>query len=197
MKNMLRITAIFFILSVFIFVEGKMLYAQHNGDKVSATLTNFYNTIKKLEISKNGGATYFTVFDNNTSEIDLVAVSGSNVGSVLGTNSNIPAGRYNYSRVTVTDCRIVFSMSCSDHPNQSGTLTIGEAGGDYEPPQGYPIVVEDSIDLTVTVGGTTNAVMNFDAASSYAGSTFQHVSGTTYSPTPGGFSFDPQITVSD
>jgi len=195
MRNTLKIIAVFLILGLLIMVGEEAVYAACSSDKVTATLTNFYNVIQKLEISKNGGATYFTVFDNNTDEVDLVAVSGQNVGSVLGTNSNIPAGRYNYSRVTITNSRIIFSMSCSESGHSDGTLTIGESGGDYEPSQGYPIIVEDTIDLTVNPGGTTNAVMNFDAESSYAGSTFVHEGGTTYSPED--FVFDPQVTVTD
>lgn len=202
MKNISRILIIYFVFSLFI-VGGRLLYAecQSEDGEVTATMTNFFNVIEKLEISKNGGATYFTIYDNNTNEVDLVAVSGQNVGTVLGTNSNIPAGRYNYARATVANSRIVFNVSCTNPGEHgvaaTGILTIGDKDGPFAPDSGYPIIEEGAIDITVTAGGTTNAVMDFDAALSYAGSTFRHQTGGAVEWYPGTFVFDPAITIGE
>lgn len=164
--------------------------ATYTGGSAS-TLSNFYNTIQKLELSKDGGITWFTVFDNNTNQVDLVALSGQNVGTILGSN-NLPAGYYDKIRGAISASSTVFSVSCDNtHGLSSGSKTL-----DFTTVSGgpsFPITFTDDADFTVSEGGTTTCVMDFDAASSYS-ATFCHNNSTSdwqvYFPT---FSFNPQI----
>jgi hypothetical protein len=172
---------------IFLLSLSTFSFAQHTN--VSASLTHFYNTIQKMELSKDGGSTWFTVFDNNTSQIDLVALNGQNVGTILGT-TNIPAGYYNNIRVTISDSSVVFSLTCNDD-SATGTLTLDFANPGGGTPVSFPMTVTDDIGLTISEGGTTTCVMDFDAATSYV-SSFIHQSGSTFTP-GSGFTFNPQI----
>ena len=158
------------------------------SELVSAqTLTNFNNTIEKLEISRDGGKTYFTVFENNNTSIDLVAINGQNVGTFMG-NALVPAGRYNKYRVRISDCTIVFgNLNCCGGP-AGGTLNItsNQMGG------AIPRTETGDMNITITDGGTVNGVINFDAATSYSGFTYTW-NGVAYILT--GLTFNPNITV--
>lgn len=160
------------------------------SELVSAqTLTNFNNTIEKLEISRNGGKTWITVFEGNASSVDLVAVNGQNVGTFIG-NAIVPAGRYNKYRVRISDSTIVFgNLNCCGGP-AGGTLNItsDQMGG------AIPRTETGDMNITVTDGGTVNGVINFDAATSYSGFGYNFVGGQ-YILT--GLTFSPNITVSE
>lgn len=130
------------------------------------TLTSFQPTIQKLEISRNGGKTYITVFENNTTPIDLVAINGQNVGTFIG-DASVPAGNYNYARVIVTGTSFTFTVN--NGANGNGTLNI--AASDI-PAGTFPIVQTNTMSVVVTANGTVNGVINFDAATSYSGLTY-------------------------
>ncbi len=130
------------------------------------TLTSFQPTIQKLEISRNGGKTYITVFENNTTPIDLVAINGQSVGTFIG-DASVPAGHYNQARVTVTG--VSFTFTANNGANGNGTLNI--AAGDI-PAGTFPIIESHTMSVIVTANGTVNGVINFDAATSYSGLTY-------------------------
>lgn len=135
------------------------------------TLTSFQPTIQKLEISRNGGKTYIIVFENNTTPIDLVAISGQNVGTFIG-DASVPAGNYNYARVTVTG--VSFTFTVNDGVNGNGTLNI--AASDI-PAGTFPIVEGHTMSVVVAANGTVNGVINFDAATSYSGLAYTFLGG--------------------
>ena len=159
------------------------------------TLASFTPTIQKLEISRDGGKTWVTVFDNNAAPVDLVAISGQNVGTFLG-SAVVPSGKYNKSRVTVTDT--TFSFTVNDdlglgHVN--GTITITS---NNIPAGTFPLTEIGDISVSVTDGGTVNGVINFDAATSYSGLTYLWNGGAAPNQyTFTGVTFNPNVTVTE
>lgn len=147
----------------------------------TSSLSEFVCTIEKLEISKDGGGTWFTVFKGSTAKTDMMALSGSNVGTVMGSNK-VPAGTYDKSRVHITYSKIVIDYTDTDGNNADITASDGV----------QDLTREYDGNVTVTPNGTTRAVINLDAASSYTitatdwdGDSFEDVN----------FTFEPQITI--
>jgi hypothetical protein len=139
-------------------------------------LSQFNTTIEKLEISKDGGASYVAVLEGNTVPVNLVALSGSSVGSFLG-QAKVAAGSYNRARVKVTTATLVFTVDGTGvqggtnlSAGTTGTLTIDTTTVTGGPR--FPIVQEHSISVSCQSGGTVTAVIDFDARSSFSGLTY-------------------------
>lgn len=177
-------------IAVTIFV-GLIIYSLIKSVYAADTLSSFQTTIQKLEISRDGGRTYFTVFDNNTTSVDLVAISGQNVGTFIG-SAIVPAGTYNYSRVTVTDSTLQFTVNDGTNGNGTITVTVNDM-----PAGTFPRTETQSMAVTVSDAGTVNGVINFDAATSYSGLTYTwngNPAPNQYTLTAG-FTFNPNVTV--
>ncbi|MBI4431512.1 MAG: DUF4382 domain-containing protein [Candidatus Omnitrophica bacterium] len=163
------------------------------------TLTAFNTTVQKLEVSKDGGATFFTVFDNNTAALDLVALSGQNVGTFLG-EAKIPEGTYNFYRVLVTSASLTFrvdgtgetSGSTNLNANTTGTLTVNLNNFAC-----CPRTETGTMNVSCKEGGVTEAVINFDAATSVNGLQYQDADGAGSGTTVvfQGVTFAPVINV--
>ena len=146
-----------------------LLYGVFSASEIYAadTLTQFNTTIQKLEISKDGGSTFFTIFDGVSRSVDLVALSGQNVGTFLG-EADVPEGHYNFYRVIVTAATLVYRVDGTGATNatnlsssNTGTLTV-----DLTTYGGFPRTETGTMSTKCNAGGTTNAVINFDAATS-------------------------------
>lgn len=154
------------------------------------SLTAFQVTIQKLEISRNGGKTYMTIFDNNSAAIDLVQINGQSVGTFIG-NMLVPAGTYNKSRVTISDVTIQFTVN--NEVNGNGTITITQ----NDMPAGtFPRTELGNMTVAVSANGTVNGVINFDAATSYSGLTYIFNGGAAPNQyTLTGVTFNPNVSV--
>ena len=179
---------------IFMFATPCLLHA-------ADVLSQFNTTIEKLEISKDGGTTYITVFDGNTSSVNLVALSGSSVGSLLG-EAKVPAGTYNRSRVVVSAVTLVFTVDGTGAQGgtnlnavTTGTLTINIATTAGAP--SLPLTDEKSMKITCKHTGTVNATINFDAQTSFSNLTYTDNDGVGAGTdvTLTGLSFDPVIDV--
>lgn len=164
-------------------------------------LSQFNVTIQKLEISKDGGRTYFTVFEGNTTPVNLVALSGQGVGTLLG-EANVPAGTYTRSRVTISAVTLVFTVDGTGATGgtnlgggTTGTLTINIATTAGAP--ALPLLEEKSMNVSCKHNGTVNAVINFDAATSFSGLTYTDNDGVGAGTavTLTGLTFDPVVEV--
>lgn len=173
-------------------VTGLIILALGRVVNAADTLTAFQNTIEKLEISRDGGKTYFTVFENSNTSIDLVAINGQSVGTFIG-NALVPAGTYNYSRVRVSDATLTFTVNDEIPGHGNGTITITK---NDMPAGSIPRTETGTMSVKVSDGGTVNGVINFDAATSYSGLTYIWKGGAAPNQyTLTGLTFAPNITV--
>ncbi len=176
-----------------VIATGLTILSLNNMANATDALASFNPTIQKLEISRDGGKTWVTVFDNNTAPVDLVAINGQNVGTFLG-SAVVPSGRYNKSRVTVTDTTFSFTVN-DDLGHGNGTINITS---NNIPAGTFPLTEIDDISISITDGGTVNGVINFDAATSYSGLTYIWNGGAAPNQyTFTGVTFNPKITVAE
>ena len=123
----------------------------------ASTLTSFEVVMQKLEVSQDGGNKIFTIFDSNTTVVDLVAISGSSVGTFIG-EAAVPAGTYNWSRVTVT------------RTDATWNVTVGGNSGSVSMPTYTTTVIDTNTSMSVIVppDGSVNGIINMDAGTSYS-----------------------------
>ena len=175
-------------------IFATICFGVQDSHAVQSQITAFTNTITKLEVSRNSGKTWTTVFDNNTTSIDLVTISGQSVGTVMGA-ALVPSGTYNRYRVTIATSQITFR--CNDDTGGGwGNLIVTQAnmvaGGGVT----FPLISEGDMNVTVNKDGTVDGKINFKAASSYSSFTF------VLAGAPGsgnyiltGLAFNPDITI--
>jgi hypothetical protein len=177
-----------------------LIISNNQSAQALDTLTSFQTTVQKLEVSKDGGQTFITIFENNTQPIDLTNLSGQNLGSFLG-SAIVPAGTYNRARVTVSTATVTFTVDGTGATNATNlnANTTGTLTDDLTARATFPIMQTLSINVTMTTGGTTNAVIDFDAATSATNLAYSDddAGGAGVAVTFGGITVNPQIKVSE
>lgn len=166
-------------------------------------LTSFRTTISRLEISKDGGATWITIFDGSSVSVDLVTLSGQGVGTFLG-EADIPAGVYNRARVRISTATLVFTVDgtgISGATNLSagttGTLTIDLTTTPGAPT--FPLTRTQTISVSCKHSATTEATIDFDAQTSFSGLSYtdDDGAGAGVAVTLAGITFEPVVTVAN
>jgi hypothetical protein len=121
-------------------------------------LKEWWCTIEKLEISKNGGLTWFTVFEGGSTPLNMVGNPAAPTG-----DGSVPAGSYNKGRVHVIYNKFVIEYD--DGVNGASNVYDGLTGNAYI--EDYDdISQEDPISVNVSANGTTNAYIDFDPSAS-------------------------------
>jgi hypothetical protein len=167
-----------------------------------ASITSFTTTIQRLEISKDGGITWITIFDGNARAVDLAQLKGQSVGTLLG-EAVIPAGTYNRARVRVTTATVTFSVDGAATEVVGATnLTAATRGVlviDLTALTAFPLTRTYNISVSCKHGAVTEGTIDFDAGTSYSAFTYSDDDGAGggVAVTLLGLTFEPRITVAN
>lgn len=167
-----------------ILMIGAVLFLQYPVHADTYELTEMWSTAEKMEISKDGGITWFTVFEGNTDPMSLIGQPAVPTG-----DGTVPAGHYNTYRVHITYSRFVIEYS----DGTNGTSYVYDnSGNPYIEDSSVDITNTDSMSATVSRDGTTNAYIDFDPAASVQSCTAVW-DGSKYVLTD--FQFEPVVSV--
>lgn len=148
---------------------------------VTATPAVYKVTLKKLEVSTNGGTTWITLKEADQ-EMDIASVTAGQVAAGYVSNAALPVGTYNRMRVTIS---ATFKMQGFAYYNTNDRTYFTTAGGDSNvtgnvsdtsqfsgyAEQGITVPGQtqlqsefdlSSTPMTITMGGTQKAKVSFD-----------------------------------
>ena len=114
--------AVFLLLAELFFVDSFSLAAT----VATATPAVYKVTLKKLELSTNGGSTWITIKEADQ-EMDIASVNAGQVAAGYISNVSIPVGTYNRMRVTIS---ATFKMQGFAYYNTNNKTYFTTASGD-------------------------------------------------------------------
>jgi len=153
-------------------------------------------TVTKVEVSKDGGTTYTTLFDGSQA-INIAAVDAGAVAAGLASGAALEAGIYNTVRVTIGATLLakgyVNSGGDTVYTNGSGSATnsgatstpgAGYAASTYTIPEANRIETTTGLSIPVELGKGPTVTVKFDTSG-----VLSQISGTII---PG----EPSVTIS-
>lgn len=146
-------------------VEGSAVISPVLAATVATATPAVYKvTLKKLELSTNGGSAWITIKEADQ-EMDIASVSGGQVAAGYVSNAAIPVGTYNRIRVTIS---ATFKMHGFAYYNTENRTYFTTASGDSSVVGNVSNTAQFTgyAEQSITIPGQTQLQSEFDMSAS-------------------------------